>query len=73
MIDISALEEAKEKAWQTYLIAKENLDKMKTAQDPAAFVLAAQAANDAWLQFKAMDKEVTNGLVLKKLGDLYVC
>jgi hypothetical protein len=71
MIDVSALQSAQEKAFGLYQTAKQNLEKAAKTDDPAVLAAAAQAANDAWLEFKKMDNEVTNGLILKKLGDLY--
>lgn len=73
MIDVEGLKEAKKRAFANYEIAKANLEKVKTTTDPQEFQSAVQAANDAWLELKKMDKEVTNGLIFKKLGDLYGC
>lgn len=70
-MDFKVLEAQKDAALKLYNIAKENLTTAAQGNDPAAVVVAAQAANDAWCQFKKMDNEVTNGLVLKNLKDLY--
>jgi hypothetical protein len=71
LIDVTELKTAQARAWELYQIAKENLETAKNLQDPVAFAQAAQAANDAWLEFKKMDAEVTNGVILKNLRDLY--
>jgi hypothetical protein len=71
LIDVTELKAAQAKAFALYETAKENLEKAKNSQDPVVFAQAAQAANDAWLEFKKMDTEVTNGVILKNLRDLY--
>jgi hypothetical protein len=65
------LEAKKQKALDLYNIAKANLGAAAKTNDPTVLAIAAQAANDAWIAFKKMEAEVTNGLVLKNLRDLY--
>lgn len=62
--------EARKKAEEKYLQAKK---KLEIPQSPELFSLAAQEANDAWLEFKKADLDASNYLTLKKLGDLYGC
>lgn len=65
-------EAKKQKAWELYQVAKANLEfTAENYNDPTAIAIAAQAAQNAWTEFKKMETEVTNGLVLKNLRDLY--
>lgn len=62
---------AKQKALDLYNLAKVNLTEAAKTNDPEALAIAAQAANDAWIAFKKIETEATNGLILKNLRDLY--
>lgn len=70
-MDFAELEIAKKKALDLYNIAKANIAAAAIANDPSALEIAAQAAQNAWVEFKKIETEATNGLVLKNLRDLY--
>lgn len=70
MQNISELEKAKQEAFEKYQNAQKNLAQLKP---PELFALAAQEANDAWLEYKRLNTEFNNCLIYKKLGDLYGC
>ncbi len=67
MYDITGLEKSRNKALQKYESLKSNL---QNAEDISS---AAQNVNDAWLEFKKVDREYNTGIFMKKQGDLYGC
>jgi hypothetical protein len=70
-IDVESLKTAQERAWGLYQTAKANLETAAKASDPAVLAAAAQTANDAWLEFKKMENQVTQGLILQRMRDSY--
>lgn len=69
--DLSGLEEARRRAQERYRTAKDSLENL--INDEKAFQLAVQEANEAWLEFKKVDVELNNCLIIKKSGELYGC
>lgn len=64
------LKKAREKALRRYEELKGSLAPI---EDLTLLQRVAQEANDAWLEFKKLDNEFANCVILKKLGDLYGC
>ncbi len=68
---MSDVDEALEIAQKKYTEAKLNLNYL--CDDPASLPMAAQAANDAWLEYKKAELEVANYSTMKKAKELYGC
>lgn len=71
MTEIDSLQKLQKQTFETYQAKKKRLQELQN--DPAAFSLAAQEANEAWLEFKKADSAFANCSIMKKLGDLYGC
>lgn len=69
MISEEELKQARETAYENY--QQKFLDLQKV--EDTALTAAAQAANDAWVEFKKVDNMLSNFSVYQKLGDLYGC
>lgn len=67
MQDLKKLEQVREAARKKYEAAK------KEIQFATNISLAAQEANDTWLEYKKLDDEFNNSAVLKEMVDLYGC
>lgn len=68
--DTTELKKTWKKAQERYHQAK---NKLANIDNVEMFSLAAQEANDAWLEFKKVENELHNCSILKKMGDLYGC
>lgn len=68
MSNLTDLERAKEKALQKYESAKKKLEE---PSELLSFSLAAQEANEAWLEVKKLETAYANCMVLLKLEHLY--
>lgn len=71
MTESGELRKLQKQKFDAYQVAKANL--IKVQDDPVALSLAAQEANQAWLDFKEADRAFANCSIMKKLGDLYGC
>lgn len=71
MTSLTELEKVKDRA---FLKCQTTKEKMKMVVDsPTAFARLAQEANDAWLEYKDIETQFNNQIVLKQMGDLYGC
>jgi hypothetical protein len=68
MSEIDNLEKARQQALEKYLSAKK---KLEVPQALELFALAAQEANDFWLEYKKICSKFANVSVLKKIGECY--
>lgn len=70
MASLTELETAKNRALMKCQASKEKM-KVAAVDSPTAFTRYAQEANDSWLEFKKLEKELQNLTVMKQMGDLY--
>lgn len=68
---MSEIEKALYRATTRYNTAKEKLKNM--VGDDSALAIAAQEANEAYLELRTINTEFQNYSFSKKLGDLYGC
>jgi hypothetical protein len=68
MNENSELTQAHKKAWVRYNQAKNKLTDPETP-----LTLAAQEANDAWLEYKKLTIELENFMITQQMEDLYAC
>jgi hypothetical protein len=67
-MNLNSLEKARAVAEEKYVSARKKLADPSKLSD---FCLVAQEAQNAWDEFKKLDTELSNVLVLKKMSDLY--
>ena len=65
-MNLQQLEQARAKAEENYLVARNKL------ADPSTDLSAvAQQAQDAWNELKRLDVEFKNTVTMKKMGEMY--